>query len=161
MGKSEHYDRKLANLDHEIRYYAAVCGRSGDSWAADKARKGSSANTGAQDFLQTTDSTELYLAVQTIGEIRRGLGNLRHRGDLAQAGKLTNSLDSLVTDYADRILGFDGECARLWGCLMSPQQQHPIDKQIAAIALIHDLIVVTRNIDDFRGTGVRLNNPFA
>jgi len=31
---------------------------------------------------------------------------------------------------------------------------------IAAIALIHDLTVVTRNVDDFRGTGARLQNPF-
>ena len=79
---------------------------------------------------------------------------------IAQAGQLENWLDLVVTDYADRILGFDGECAQLWGCLMSPNQQHPIDKQIAAVALIHDLTVVTRNGDDFRGTGVRLRNPF-
>ena len=39
---------------------------------------------------------------------------------------------------------------------MSPQNQHPIDKQIAAIALIYGLTVVTRNVDDFRETGVEL-----
>ena len=38
---------------------------------------------------------------------------------------------------------------------------HPIDKQIAAISLIHDLTVITRNANDFRGAGVVLNNPFA
>jgi toxin FitB len=119
------------------------------------------ANTGVHEFFRTTDPVDLYLAVQTIGEIRRGLENLRQRGDLAQTGKLESWLEQLVTDYADRILGFDGECAQLWGCLMAPQQQHPIDKQIAAIALIHDLIVVTRDINDFRGTGVQLKNPFA
>jgi predicted nucleic acid-binding protein len=43
---------------------------------------------------------------------------------------------------------------------MSPHPQHPIDKQIAAIALIHDLTVVTRNVGDFRGTGVEIVNPF-
>lgn len=43
---------------------------------------------------------------------------------------------------------------------MSPIPQHPIDKQIAAIALIHDLSVVTRNVKDFDGLGVRLVNPF-
>jgi len=41
-----------------------------------------------------------------------------------------------------------------------PHPEHPIDKQIAAIALIHDLTVVTRNVDDFRGTGVAIKNPF-
>lgn len=43
---------------------------------------------------------------------------------------------------------------------MSPRHEHPVDKQIAAIALIHDLTVITRNVDDFHGTGVRLQNPF-
>jgi len=131
-----------------------------DTNVISEARKGKRANPGVQEFFQSSDPADLYLAVQTIGEIRRGLENLRHREDLAQAGQLENWLDLVVTDYADRILGFDGECAQLWGCLMSPNQQHPIDKQIAAVALIHDLTVVTRNGDDFRGTGVRLRNPF-
>jgi len=44
--------------------------------------------------------------------------------------------------------------------MMSPHRAHPIDEQIAAIAPIHDLKVITRNVDDFRGSGVRLNRPF-
>ena len=44
---------------------------------------------------------------------------------------------------------------------MSPNPQHPIDKQIAAIALIHDLTIATRNTTDFAATGARLLNPFA
>ncbi|MHB1678017.1 MAG: hypothetical protein ACYCSS_10855 [Sulfuriferula sp.] len=44
---------------------------------------------------------------------------------------------------------------------MSPHHEHPIDKQIAVIALIYDLTVVTRNTEDFRGTGVGLKNPFS
>jgi len=44
---------------------------------------------------------------------------------------------------------------------MSPNPQHPIDKQIAAIALIYDLTVVTRNTEDFKSTGARTINPFS
>ncbi len=131
-----------------------------DTNVISEARKSSKANPGVREFFQTTDAMDIYLSVQTIGEIRRGLENIRHRGDLSQAKKLEKWLDQIVDDYADRILGFDEECAQVWGRLMSPHHQHPIDKQIAAIALIHDLIVVTRNTDDFRGTGVGLNNPF-
>lgn len=43
---------------------------------------------------------------------------------------------------------------------MSPNNQNPVNKQIAAIALVYDLTVVTRNMADFAGTGVRLLNPF-
>jgi predicted nucleic acid-binding protein len=125
-----------------------------------EARKGKNANPGVQKFFQTVDSSGIYLSVQTIGEIRRGLENIRHRGDLLQANKLESWLDLLVTVYAERILSFDEASAQVWGRLMSPQSEHAIDKQIAAIALIHDLTVVTRNVDDFRGTGVALENPF-
>ncbi|MDD4928446.1 MAG: type II toxin-antitoxin system VapC family toxin [Gallionella sp.] len=131
-----------------------------DTNVISEARKGIKANSGVQKFFQTTAPEDLYLSAQTIGEIRRGLENLRHRGDLPQTRKLEKWLDLLVSDYADKILTFDEECAQVWGRLMSPHPEHPIDKQIAAIALIHDLAVVTRNVDDFRGTGVEIKNPF-
>lgn len=125
-----------------------------------EARKGKKSNPGVQKFFQTIDAEDLYLSVQTLGEIRRGLENIRHRGDLPQVKKLEKWIDLVVADYADRILSFDEECAQVWGRLMSPHHEHPIDKQIAAIALIHDFTVVTRNVDDFHGTGTKTINPF-
>ncbi|MBI5007222.1 MAG: type II toxin-antitoxin system VapC family toxin [Nitrosomonadales bacterium] len=132
-----------------------------DTNVISEARKGANANPGVRQFFQQTGADELYLSAQTIGEIRRGLENIRLRGDMPQSKKLEAWLDLLVEDYADKILSFDEECAQVWGKLMSPNPQHPIDKQIAAIALIHDLTVVTRNVDDFRGTGVGIRNPFS
>ena len=67
----------------------------------------------------------------------------------------------MLPQYGDRVLGLDGEAAQIRGRLRVPNPDNAIDKQIAAIALLHDLTVVTRNIDDFVGCGVRLNNPFA
>ncbi|MBN8475044.1 type II toxin-antitoxin system VapC family toxin [Sulfuritalea sp.] len=131
-----------------------------DTNVISEARKGKKANPGVQRFFQAIEAEDLYLSVQTIGELRRGLENIRHRGDLPQARKLETWLDLVVTSYADRILSFDDECAQVWGRLMSPRHEHPIDKQIAAIALIHDLTVVTRNVDDFHGTGTITSNPF-
>ncbi len=129
-----------------------------DTNVISEARKGAKANPGVQKFFQTTEN--IYISAQTIGEIRRGLENIRHRGDLPQTRKLEKWLDLLVSDYADKILTFDEACAQVWGRLMSPHTEHPIDKQIAAIALLHDMAVVTRNVDDFRGTGVAIVNPF-
>ena len=131
-----------------------------DTNVISEARKGAKANPGVKEFFQNIDADEIYLSAQTIGEIRRGLENIRQRGDIPQTNKLESWLDLLVDEYADKILSFDEECAQVWGRLMSPHPQHPIDKQIAAIALIHDLTLVTRNVEDFRGTGVEIKNPF-
>ena len=51
-----------------------------------------------------------------------------------QAKALEAWLNLIVTDYSDRILAFDTDCAQVWGRLMAPNPHHPIDKQIAAIA---------------------------
>jgi len=123
-------------------------------------RKGGRANHGVKAFFAALAAEDIYLSVVTIGEIRRGLENVRARGDREQAGRLEAWLDKVVTDFSDRILEFDLDCAQVWGKLMSPHPQHPIDKQIAAIALIYDLTVVTRNTDDFVSSGVRSLNPF-
>lgn len=131
-----------------------------DTNVISEARKGAKTNVGVKKFFRETDPDSLYLCVQTIGEIRRGLENIRYRGDLPQSRKLETWLDLLVSEYSDRILTFDEECAQVWGRLMSPHPEHQIDKQIAAIALIHNLTVVTRNTDDFRGTCVEIKNPF-
>ena len=67
---------------------------------------------------------------------------------------------SVLEEYSEHILPFDLESAKLWGILIGVNQQHSIDKQIAAIALLHDLTIVTRNASHFSGIGVRILNPF-
>jgi len=105
-------------------------------------------------------SVDLYLSVVTIGELRQGVERIRHRGDDAQAKRLGRWLKQVTTIYAESILPFDEETAHVWGRLRVPNPENPLDKQIAATALIHDLTVVTRNTDHFAPTGARLLNPF-
>ncbi len=69
-------------------------------------------------------------------------------------------LDQVLHDYGDRVLALDSDAAQVWGRLRVPDPQHTIDKQIAAIAMLHELTVVTRNVVDFANTGVHLLNPF-
>ena len=134
-----------------------------DTDVISEARKGHKANPGVREFFVTAGREEipLYLSVVTIGELRQGVERIRHRGDTAQAKRLERWLRQVTTTYAEAILLIDEETAHVWGRLRVPNPENPLDKQIAATALIHDLVVVTRNTAHFAPTGVKLRNPFA
>ena len=123
-------------------------------------RKGAMADSGVVDFLNRRDH-EIFLPVQVVGEIRSGIEGLRRRGDLPQAQRLEAWLLLILDEFSDYIVEFSLECAQTWGYSMSVNDQHIVDRQIAAMALVYDLTVVTRKTSHFAGTGVRLLNPFA
>lgn len=133
-----------------------------DTDVISEVRRGENANSGVIAFFRETAKNDdaLYLSVITIGELRRGVELIRRRGDSAQAEKLEQWLTRVLREYAERILDFDAETAQVWGRLRVPHPENPLDKQIAATALIHDLTLVTRNARHFEGLGVRVLNPF-
>jgi predicted nucleic acid-binding protein len=133
-----------------------------DTDVISNARKRTRANAGVRRFFRdaATQGTPLYLSAVTIGELRQGVEAVRHRGDLAQATRLARWLRTITTEYADAILAFDEEIAQVWGRLRVPHAENPLDKQIAATALMYDLTVVTRNLRHFESTGVAVLNPF-
>jgi predicted nucleic acid-binding protein len=133
-----------------------------DTDVVSEARKGARANSGVQTFFEsaTRSNTLLYLSAVTIGELRQGVENIRYRGDVPQAKQLEHWLDRLTRDYANAILAFDADTAQVWGRLRVPNPENPLDKQIAATALIHNLIVVTRNTSHYASTGAECINPF-
>ena len=125
-------------------------------------RKRAKANRGVIAFFETVvaSSEPVFLSAVSVGELRRGVERIRHRGDAEQAQRLEAWLASVVESFRERILAFDADAAQVWGHLRVPNPAHALDKQIAAIALLNDLTLVTRNVADFEGSGVKLANPF-
>ena len=125
-------------------------------------RKGKKADVGVQAFFEdvVSNNKTTYLSVITVGELHRGIEKIRYRNDTKQANMLEAWLGKILSTYSNNILDFDKEAAQIWGHLRVPHHEHILDKQIAAIALTNDLTVVTRNLNDFESSGVKLLNPF-
>ena len=133
-----------------------------DTDVISEGRKRRNANPGVRSFFANAHANgdTLHLSVITVGEIRRGIESIRHRGDSMQADRLEAWLATILQDSADHILDFAHDEAQVWGRLRVPHPENAIDKQIAATALTHGLTLVTRNIAHFSGLGVKLFNPF-
>lgn len=102
---------------------------------------------------------ELFLSVVSLGEIERGI-RAQERLNPAFAADLRAWVDRTVRLFADRLLPFGAEEARIWGRLSQDIGHGGADLMIAATALARGATVVTGNVDDFRPTGVALENPF-
>lgn len=103
--------------------------------------------------------TRLYLSTVTIIEIEMGVLRLE-RHDRTQALVFRHWVNKTLLDFAERILPIDTVVALSCASLHVPNPRPDRDAYIAATALVHDLVVVTRNTRDFEGTGVRLFNPW-
>jgi toxin FitB len=114
---------------------------------------------GVTAFLAAADSATLFLSVLTIGELRKGVEARRNTDPIA-AERLSAWVDTIETEFADRLLGVDVAIARLWGELSAGRSLPVIDTLIAATAIRHDVTLVTRNTGDFDSTGVPLVDPW-
>ena len=133
-----------------------------DTCVISDARTG--ANRGLIEWLADTDSGALYLSVITVGEIAWGIERL-------PPGNKRTTLDRWLRDdvlgaFDGRVLPVDIGVAGTWGRVRTSAQRHgnntdALDTLLAAVAIHHDLILVTRNEKDFIGTNVPILNPWA
>jgi hypothetical protein len=103
---------------------------------------------------------DLYLSVITIQELEIGV-LLAERRDAEKGAIFRIWLKSHVLPaFEGRILPVDLAVA-LQSAKLHVPNPHPVrDGLIAATALVHGMTVVTRNVDDFKRTGVPIFNPW-
>ncbi len=111
-------------------------------------------------WANSVSASRLFLSVITILEIETGI-LLAERRDPAQGAMLRAWLNSHVLPaFSDRIFAMDTAIAQRCAKLHVPDPRSDRDAIIAATGLTHDMVVVTRNTDDFSSTGVELLNPW-
>ncbi len=109
------------------------------------------------------DEGRLFLSVITVGEIERGIYRL-------PSGKKRIRLetwlyDGVVSGFLGRILEVRQQTMSMWAKLNADLQAKGVsrpafDLLIEATAIEHDLILVTRNVQNFCGSSATILNPW-
>ena len=130
-----------------------------DTNVVSELRKRNRCDHNVAEWYAQIDNADVFLSVLTIGEIRRGIENIRRRDEDA-ASALDAWLAALVAHHSSRILPVTEPIAEDWGRTCSPDPLPVVDGLLAATAKLHGLTFVTRNTGDVKATGVPLLNPF-
>ena len=120
-------------------------------------------NVGVFNWFEAVEDTDLFLSVVTIGEIRKGIQQVRRRnraGDEQHAARLEQALNALRNEYRDRFLPISEEIAEEWGRMCAVYPNHAVDNLLSATAKILGMTLVTRNIRDVEIHGISCLNPF-
>lgn len=114
-------------------------------------------------WLQEVDEERVFLSVATLAEIRRGI-------ELLPPGKRRDQLsgwlaEDLPVRFQGRVLDIDPRVAETWGIVMARGQKaglmvSVLDAFFAATAEVHQLTLVTRNVQHFLRLDIPLLNPW-
>ena len=114
-------------------------------------------------WMQNQDEESLYLSVLTFGEIEKGI---EKSTDEARKRKLQLWVEEdLKKRFEGRIVPINIDVSVRWGAIQGNAEllgkpMPAIDGLIAVSGLVHNCIVVTRNVSDMEQSTVELLNPW-
>jgi predicted nucleic acid-binding protein len=131
-----------------------------DTNVLDELRRARSGNQKVIAWADSMPRNPQFISVITLLEVEKGV-LAKERQDPAQGAKLRIWLDGVVRpNFSERMLPVTETVALRCARLHVPDKKPKHDALIAATALVHDLTVVTRNVEDFSPMKVALFNPW-
>src|SRR5690606_6298292 len=111
-------------------------------------------------WTESVDAADLFVSAITIMELELGILSIE-RKDPIQGAILRSWLEQhVLPEFSSRTLPVDTAVAQRCARLHVPDKRGERDALIAATALVHGMTVVTRNVPDFKNTGVTIINPW-
>ena len=111
-------------------------------------------------WAQSVDAADLFVSAITLMELELGVLSIE-RKDASQGAMLRSWLEQhVLPEFSRRTLPIDTAVALRCARLHVPDKRGERDALIAATALVHGMTLVTRNVDDFKPTGVTILNPW-
>lgn len=124
-----------------------------------KARAGR-ADKNVAAWAASASAASMFLSVIAIQELEIGV-LLAERRDRPQGAVLRRWLEKQVLPaFGERIIPVDTAVARRSAALHTPDPRPVRDSLVAATALVHGLVVVTRNVADFEPMGAEIIDPW-
>lgn len=118
------------------------------------------ANPNVTRWVKSQNADNFYLNSIVMMELEKGI-LLKYRRDPTQAKILETWFKTVVIhNFKERTFIIDNHIAEICATLHIPDKKADNDAWIGATAIAHDLILVTRNVDDFAGMPVKIFNPF-
>lgn len=111
-------------------------------------------------WAESVDASNLFVSAITVMELELGVLSVE-RKDTTQGAMLRLWLEQQVLpEFSSRTIPIDTAVAQRCAQLHVPDKRGERDALIAASALVHGMAVVTRNVADFKPTGVTIINPW-
>ena len=107
---------------------------------------------------------QLYLSIVTIAEIKKGIYKIQD-SQPERYQRLLLWLKTTEVEFSSRILPINNDTLDNWAKICTKAELNGkklavMDSLIAATAHHHELILVTRNVDDFKMTPIKIINPY-